>query len=66
MEVFIDSESIASSNGHQTLKENNFRSQLLNGKPAEPLPSNAKAEMNTNYASWKLLEKKLTDWMRKH
>ncbi len=39
---------------------------MLNGKPVEAMPANAKAEMNTNYASWKLLEKKLTDWMRKH
>lgn len=64
LEVFTDSELLASSTGHRTIKENNFRSLMLSG--TEALPPNTKAEMNTNYASWRLLEKKLTTWMRKH
>jgi len=38
----------------------------LSGRQNEATPSNAKAEMNTNFASWKLMQKKLTDWIRKH
>lgn len=66
IEVFLESESLASSNGNSTTKENTFRSQLMNGRPPEPLPPNTKAEMNSNNATWKLLQKKVTDWMRKH
>ena len=28
------------------------------------MPANAKAEMNTDYCSWRLLEKKITDYIR--
>jgi hypothetical protein len=41
-----------------------FRTKLWNGVDQAPLPPNTKAEMNKNTATWRLLEKKLTDWMR--
>jgi hypothetical protein len=32
---------------------------------AEDPPENCKFEMNTNFTSWKLLQKKLTDFIKK-
>ena len=50
------------------MKEENikhvFRTKIWNGVDQAPLPPNTKAEMNKNTATWRLLEKKLTDWMR--
>ncbi len=59
--MFVDSEALASSNGHRTIRDNVFRSQLLK----EALQTNHKAEMNSNSATWKLLQKKLTTFIKK-
>ena len=59
IQVFLDSESLASSNGLQTLKNEIFSSQQYKGRPIESIPSNTHAVMNSNNASWKLLQAEL-------